>query len=389
MTFAAGLSREADAERAVHDAIEQIRSAAPGANSFDFATVFFSPRHSGDADSIAQTLIDQLHLGALIGCSCDGVMGGATEAEKGPAISILVGRAPDVHVHPVHIGRDQWERVTADAADFVDQFGVSKQTRGILLLGDPWTTPITPLLSACDRFAPGVPLIGGMASAARRAGENVLLFNDGRFDEGIVALSFTGAINIDPIVSQGCRPIGKPYVITKATDNIVEQLGGKPALVVLEETVNSLSDADRELLGYGLMLGRAMTEYKDSFGRGDFVVRNIVGVHEAQQALGVGDRVRVGQTVQFHVRDALSAHEDLKHMLEQRKSKTPAAALCFSCNGRGTNLFPQPHHDAALMQQLMPGLPLAGFFAAGEIGPVGARNFIHGHTASIALFSTP
>lgn len=388
MIFAAGLSREADAEHAVHEVIDQIRSAAPN-GPFDFALLLFSPHHGGDADSVAQTILDQLNVPTLIGGSFDGVMGGAMEIEASPALSVLVGRLPGGRVHATHIGQTEWESITNDADTFHEQLGTGDASRGMLVMGDPWTTPITAFMTAADHFAPGLPLIGGMASAARRAGENVLLANDQRFDEGLVALTFSGEIDIEPIVSQGCRPIGRPYIITRSSENIIEQLGGRPALTVLEETVNSLSESDRELLGYGLMLGRAMSEYRDSFGRGDFVIRNVIGVHERRQALGVGDRVRVGQTVQFHVRDALSAHEDLQQMLERRRSKSPLAALCFSCNGRGTSLFSQPHHDAGLVQKLIPGLPLAGCFAAGELGPVGGRNFIHGHTASIALFSAP
>jgi small ligand-binding sensory domain FIST len=173
-------------------------------------------------------------------------------------------------------------------------------------------------------------------------------------------------------------------VITKAHDNIIEQLGGKPALAALREIINGLSESEQALLQHGLLIGRAISEYREKFGRGDFLVRNLAGADQETGAIAVADYVRVGQTVQFHVRDKVTAHEDLELMLND--VTTASGALCFSCNGRGTNLFGQPNHDVNVAREKMPGTPVAGFFAAGEIGPVGGKNFIHGHTASFALF---
>ena len=234
---------------------------------------------------------------------------------------------------------------------------------------------------------PAIPLIGGMASAARGPNENVLFKNDRIFNDGLVGVTLSGKLTVQTLVSQGCSPVGRPLVITKGHDNIIEHLGGKPSLAALSEIVAELNPEQQNLINQrGLMIGRAISEYTDRFSRGDFLVRQISGADRESGAIGVGDFVRVGQTIQFHVHDAKSAHEDLELLLESAKSTpSPVAALLFDCNGRGQRLFIQPNHDVSVASAAMPTTPIAGFFAAGELGPVGGKNFIHGHTASFAL----
>jgi small ligand-binding sensory domain FIST len=198
-----------------------------------------------------------------------------------------------------------------------------------------------------------------------------------------------GPVRLRAIVSQGCRPIGRPMIITRCQDNVIHELGGRAPLAQLQELWQTLDEGDRELLQQGLHVGRVINEYQGEFQRGDFLVRNVVGLDRQTGALAITDRVRVGQTVQFHVRDAATADEDLHELLQidlSAHEKRPGAALVFSCNGRGTRLFPEPHHDARTVRAEAGAIPLAGFFAAGELGPVGGKNFIHGFTASVVLF---
>ena len=124
-------------------------------------------------------------------------------------------------------------------------------------------------------------------------------------------------------------------------------------------------------------------EHKADFERGDFLVRNVLGGDQDSGTVVVGDEVTVGQTVQFQVRDAAAADEDLRELLS---GVDASAALVFTCNGRGQHLFGTPDHDAGVVDLLLGPLPTSGAFCAGEIGPVGGRNFLHGFTASIALF---
>jgi small ligand-binding sensory domain FIST len=265
--------------------------------------------------------------------------------------------------------------------------GCGDNTRALIAFGDPFTTPMTQWLAAMDKACPELPIVGGMASSAQQPGENVLLKNDRVYRQGLVGLALSGPIAVETVVSQGCRPIGKPMVITKSHDNVIDQIGGRPPLEVLRDTVEELSDAERELLQNGLMVGRAISEFKERFGRGDFLVRNLVAVDEASGSVAVADYVRTGQTMQYHVRDAATADEDLAMLLESQHLADPAVGgLLCSCNGRGTRMFPESGHDITLAHRAMPKTPLAGFFAAGEFGPVGGKNFLHGHTASLALF---
>jgi small ligand-binding sensory domain FIST len=147
---------------------------------------------------------------------------------------------------------------------------------------------------------------------------------------------------------------------------------------------DGMSERDIELINQGLHVGLVIDEHKADFGRRDFLIRNVIGADRSNGAIAIGQAVEVGTTIQFHVRDADAADEDLHELLAERRAD---GALLFTCNGRGSRLFDQPDHDAGVVADLLGNPPLAGFFAAGELGPVGGRNFVHGFTASMALFS--
>jgi small ligand-binding sensory domain FIST len=244
-------------------------------------------------------------------------------------------------------------------------------------------------LSQVNEVSPGVRVLGGMASGIRARGECRLLHDGGAVNQGAAGVLLHGPVGLRSIVSQGCRPIGRPLVITRAEDNIIYELGGRPSFERLKELWEGLNPEEQNLFRQGLHIGRVINEYQADFQRGDFLVRNVLGIEQSSGALGINDRVRVGQTVQFHVRDADTADEDLHALLQldlHAHDRRPTAGLVFSCNGRGTRLFREPHHDARALRAEAGPIPLAGFFAQGELGPVGGQNFIHGFTASIALF---
>jgi small ligand-binding sensory domain FIST len=253
-----------------------------------------------------------------------------------------------------------------------------------LLIGDPFSFPTDLLLRHVNDRVPETVVMGGMASGGTEPGDTRLFLDDHVVDAGAVGVRMPG-IGIRALVSQGCRPIGNAYTVTSADRNVIHQLGGLPPLQRLQELVEALSPEDRELLGQGLHVGRVIDEYKAEPERGDFLIRGVVGVDPQTGALAVGDGIEVGETIRFHVRDAATADEDLRTLLE-RETQPADGALLFTCNGRGSRLFSVPDHDASLVSQKLGGLPLAGFNCAGEIGPVGGKNFLHGFTASIALF---
>jgi small ligand-binding sensory domain FIST len=218
-------------------------------------------------------------------------------------------------------------------------------------------------------------------------GETPLILGPDVQTVGAVGVMLRGDSGAHGVVSQGCRPVGKPLVVTKAQDHHVLELGGRPPLEQLKAILESLPAHDRELFQRGPHVGLVVNEYQDTFGRGDFLVRNVYAVDRASGAMTITDRVRVGQTVQFHVRDAESADEDLRQLLRGvGESQHERGALMFTCNGRGTRLFDCPHHDAGAVRDELGDIPLAGLFAAGELGPIGGRNFLHGFTASVVIF---
>jgi small ligand-binding sensory domain FIST len=267
--------------------------------------------------------------------------------------------------------------------------GADPAASAVLLLGDPYTFPTDLFLAQVNDLSPGVRVLGGMASGVRGAGHCRLLHSAGVADQGAVGVLLQGPIGLRSVVSQGCRPIGRPLVITRAEENVIYELGGRPPLEQLQELWRTLSPDEQGLFQHGLHVGRVLNEYRGDFQRGDFLVRNVLGVDKNTGALAITDRVRVGQTMQFHVRDAATADEDLHALLQldvHAHDRPPVGALLFSCNGRGTRLFPGPDHDARAVRQEAGPIPVAGFFAQGELGPVGGQNFIHGFTASVALF---
>ena len=256
-----------------------------------------------------------------------------------------------------------------------------------MLFADPFTTPLVRLLPSLNIALPGTPIIGGLASGGSEPGTNRLILNHRVMSEGIIGLSIGPGLQMDCTVSQGCRPIGRPLIITKGRSNLIQELGRKPVMDVVQELTAELNDADRELLQQGLFVGRVIDEYRDGFERGDFLVRNIIGVDQDSGYIAVNDLIRVGQTIQFHIRDAKTAEEDLRELLSQQRTRGDACGVLLStCNGRGSHLFDQANMESSLIHEILGPVPMAGFFAAGEIGPVGSENFIHGFTAALAVF---
>jgi len=354
----------------------------------DLGVVFVSSAHGTAIRPTLESLADIVPARTLIGGTAEGVLADAVEHETGPAVAVWLASLPGGVIRPVSLEYTQ----TPDGGMFAGWpaglEGDWPAGAALLLLADPFSFPIDAFLRRMEDEHPGVPVIGGMASGGSRPGANTLVVGERTYDSGAVGAVIGGGARMRPVVSQGCRPIGRPLVITRAESNMLLELGGRPALERLREIYGDLSDADRRLVRDSLHVGRAATEYRDSFGRGDFLVRNVVGADPESGVIAVGDTLRTGQTVQFHVRDAASAHDDLRELLmaERHAGAMPAGALVFTCNGRGSRLFEQPHHDAACVQECLGPLPAAGFFAQGEIGPIGRHTCLHGFTASIALF---
>jgi small ligand-binding sensory domain FIST len=381
--FAAAVSTRADTASAVQEACEQ--ALARLGTTPDLALAFVSPHHGPHFGLLAKRLHEQLKAKVLLGCTGEAIVGGAREIEEDPALSIWLASLPLGVLQPMHLSFERTPEggmIVGWPDDLPDAW---PEGSALLLLGEPYSFPVDLLLERANEDQPGIPVVGGMASGGYAPGENKLLLGGEVIDAGAVGVLVSGEVRVRSIVSQGCRPIGRPYVVTKAERNIVIELGGRPPLAQLQELFPTLPPRDRELAGRGLHVGRVINEYQEHFRRGDFLVRNVLGADPDSGAIAIGDYVHPGQTVQFHLRDAQSADEDLRELLAAVGPAASAGGLLFTCNGRGTRLFDAPHHDAALVQSALGTLPLAGFFAQGELGPIGGRNFIHGFTASLVL----
>lgn len=356
----------------------------------DLALVFFSPHHNKQAAEIAANLSHRLAPRALLGCSGESIVANQQEIEEQPALAVWLGRwKSSPALVPFHLTMEQTSEGYS-VLGFPDEWGGVPVAESFLLtLADPFTFPVDEFLGEVNQEQKGLAVVGGMASGAQQPGQNRMLLGDTAVSEGAVCLLVHGTAPLRSVVSQGCRPIGKPLVVTKGQKNLIMELGGRPALEQLQELWQSLSPRDQELVQNGLHVGRVINEYQATFQRGDFLVRNVLGLDRATGAVAITDRVRVGQTIQFHVRDAETADEDLRLLLDMDKKRAGAAAAgawLFSCNGRGSRLFDAPHHDAAAIHNQLGPIPLAGFFAQGELGPIGGQNFIHGFTASVVFF---
>ena len=354
----------------------------------DLALLFASADLAENADQLAREVKARLGVAVLLGCTGESLVGVGREVEGQTALSLWLARMPGVSLLPMHL---TFER-TPEGGTFLgwpDELldGWPKDAT-MLAMGDPFSFPADVLLERMNDEQPGLPIIGGMASGAATPGEARLFWNERTWEEGAVAVLLSGAVRVRSVVSQGCRPIGRHFVITKSERNVIFELGGQPALKQLEAIFKTLPTREQQLVNQGLHVGRVVSEYQDHFEQGDFLVRNVMGFDPDVGAIAIGDFVRPGQTVQFHIRDHQTAEEDLRRLLtavQNDPSTDPRGALLFTCNGRGSRFFPEPHHDATAIQTALGKIPLAGFFAAGELGPVAGKNFLHGFTASIAL----
>jgi small ligand-binding sensory domain FIST len=388
MPFAAALSTDRSSARALEEACTQALDRFEG--SPDLALLFFSSHHCEQADQLAEAAQAKLRPRCLLGCNAEAIIGGNREIEEGPALSLWLGRwRQPVRLTAFGLELEQ----TPDGYSLMgwpDTVAEGDATGSLmLLLGDPFSFPTDAFLHQLDEDHRGMRVVGGMASGAEGPGESRLILGDDVKRAGAVAVLLQGLPGVRTVVSQGCRPIGRHLVITRAQDNVIVELGGKPPLEHLQNLWKELNPRDQELFQHGLHIGRVINEYQGEFRRGDFLVRNVLGLDRSSGALSITESVRVGQTVQFHVRDAATADEDLHALLQmdmRAHAGKPAAALLFTCNGRGSRLFAEADHDARAVLAETGDVPLAGFFAAGEIGPVGGRNFIHGFTASAVLF---
>ena len=386
MRFASATTTAPDIDDAIAALVGQLGAASLAADGADLGVLFMSGHFAPRARLIAAGLREALGLRTLVGGSFEGVIGGEAELERTPALSLLVARLPGATVTPFTLGTTAWGDLSNPAA-LRERLDAPEDTRLILLFGDPFSTPAEELLGALDRAYPGVPVCGGMTSGSNQPGGNALVLGDRAANTGAVGVALAGDFAVDLIVSQGCRPIGRPFTVTATHRNLILALDDEPALRQLRRLADTLDAGDRALFGDNLAIGKAIGDPAGPLGRGDFLIRGVLGIAPQRAAVAIGDLPRVGETVQFQLRDAAAAAEDLEMLLLPHAfGEPPRGALLFSCNGRGTRLYGHPDGDITTIRKVLGPLDLAGSFCAGEIGSIGDRAYLHGQTASLALF---
>ncbi|HET7172372.1 MAG TPA: FIST N-terminal domain-containing protein [Gaiellales bacterium] len=362
----------ADARASAAEAAAAARAGLGGPRA-DLAFVFVSAEHAGDAAEVAAEVRRELDPGVLAGASTEAVIGGGREFEGRPAVSVLAASLGSGTARARHVS-------AADDGDL-------ELAGPAVIVADPYTYPVERLLDDMNDAGAAVA-VGGMASGGRGAGEHVLFCGEEIHREGAVVVDLEGPVQLRTLVSQGCAPIGPEMVVTQAESNVIHELAGRPAYGRLVEIVGSLDLEQAELARRGVLAGLVIDENRVEYGADDYLVRGILGGDPESGAIAVGDVPRVGQTFRFHVRDASTADAGLRAALAAGTALPGrvTGGLLFACNGRGMGLFGTPDHDAAATAAALGGAPVAGMFCAGEIGPVGGRTFLHGFTATLALF---
>jgi small ligand-binding sensory domain FIST len=375
--FASAISEHPDGAQAIGEAVGQILDEI--GPSPELAVLFATSPHTNAMAEMAAVVRATLGPTHLLGSTAVSIVGGRREVEDRPAVTLWAGRLAG-HITPVQLNASR-------SAEGFRINGMPDQRGGdggsLLLLADPFSFPVDDFLAQTAVSHPRLRVFGGLASAARQPGGNRLACDDFVVNSGAVGVFLDEGVVATTVVSQGCRPIGAPFTVTRVDGNMLLELGGKPALTRLIEILEAGSAEDRLLAERGLHCGIVVDESKLDYRRGDFLIRSVLGADPQAGGVAIGDLVAVGATVQFQVRDAASADEDLRELLTGEQA---AAALLFTCNGRGEQLFGEPHHDADVVGAMLDTRAVGGMFCAGELGPIGRRNALHGFTASVALF---
>jgi len=390
MNWTSALSENPVLEEAIAECGVAIKNAV-GGETLDLAVAFISPHYEDSYDRVADLMAETLGAKHVFGCSGGGVIGNGVEVEQRAGVSITAAVLPNVNVRPFHLEGDLLPDMDAGPDKWADLVGVqADQDPHFVMLADPYSFPVQDLLMGMDFAFPRAAKIGGLASGASRQGGNALFLDDQVLRTGAIGLALDGNITVDTVVAQGCRPIGSPMRISKSDRNMLLELDGQAPMEVLRNMFETLSERDRGLLQNSLFLGVVMDELIDSPVQGDFLIRNVVGMDQATGGLAIGEMLKEGQLVQFHLRDAETSTDDLQAVLtryadEHRENDIPGALL-FSCLGRGQYLYGKPNHDTDLFRDKLGDVPLGGFFCNGEIGPVSGTTFLHGYTSSFGLF---
>jgi small ligand-binding sensory domain FIST len=390
MKWASSISEKTSLEDAVKECISNVQTQMSD-EPIHLAVIFVSPHYQADYDSVPDLVRQGLGPVVVLGCSGGGIIGDGQEVEQRPAVSITVASLPGVEIVPFHLDGDNLPDLDAPPQAWEEAVNVSPSlSPQFVMLADAFSFPVQNLLMGLDYAYSESAKIGGLASGAQQQGGNALFLDGQVYRSGAVGVALHGNITVDTVVAQGCRPVGQPMRVTESRRNVLAQLDGQPPMTVLKDLFQKSDDRDRELMRNSLFLGVVMDEFIDDPKQGDFLIRNVVGMDDRTGVLAIGELLKEGQLVQFHLRDAQTSTDDLTQVLEryaeENRENQAQGALLFSCLGRGQFLYGQANHDTELFRDKLGSVPLGGFFCNGEIGPVSGTTFLHGYTSSFGIF---
>lgn len=385
--FSSALSVETKVEAALENVGAKICGDL-GPKSCDLALVFIAESYPGFVPKSAfRHFQDLVKPRIVLGCNANGVVGDRTEIEMQPAVSALAMHLPGVKITPFALTPREIETMK-NGSELVQELDIYPTEKPFfIVLADPASCDVNKVLGLFNEGYSRHAVVGGLASGMVVGRDTWLALNDEIYSSGAVGLALSGNIEFETIVSQGCRPIGEPFTVTKAEDNLLYELAGKSPLETFRGIYEKLSTRDQQLAQNSLFVGLAMDELKTAYKRGDFLIRNIVGADRNTGAIAIGEMLQVGQTLQFQLRDAETSTEDLQILLKQNPGpgSSSQGGILVTCCGRGKGLFGEPNHDVSLIQKMRGPVPLTGFFANGEFGPIDQKNYVHGYTSSLTL----
>ncbi len=385
MKWTSAIATDATLVEAVQQGAEQVFKGL-GRQEPDLLIAFVSEEHLPEFETLGELLAREFESTFLFGCCAGSVIGGGREIEDRPGLSLTAAVLPNVRLAGTHLEAAEVPPVFAERRFWEEAMHVTAQeTPGFLLLADPFSFEAEGFLKGLDRAFPDSAKIGGLASGGRQPGSTVLYLKDKVYHSGLIALALTGDIELHATLAQGSRPVGDPMFITSAHDNLIRELDGRVPREVLGEVYERLPSADRRLFSEAVYIGLAAASNPSDYRAEDFLVRSILGLDPQSGALWVGGRVENNAVVQLHLRDAVSAAQDVERSLRAHRlasaTSTPAAALLFSCLSRGAGFYGQPDHDSNAFRRIVADVPLGGFFCGGEIGQIRGATHVHGHTS--------
>jgi small ligand-binding sensory domain FIST len=368
---------------------EDLRRQLPG-DKVSLGLVFMTPKWFPHAKAALEIVRVHARVPLLAGCSSSGLIFADKEMENDDGLVLGLYSLPGAELKAFHITQAQTEEANGPGYWPMETEIEPGQTNGWLAFLDPFHLDSETWLKSWNEAYAPLPVLGGLASGEFSDQTTQVYLNGEVFEEGGVAISIGGDVALIGVTCQGCTPIGDTWTLTQVEQNIIHKIGNRPAYEVLAETFNRLPTSDQEQARGNLFIGLVVNEYLEEFHRGDFLIRNLLAADARSGSIAVGALPRMGQTVQFQKRSASAATDDMNELLGRARQHLTGATIyggCLcSCNGRGKHLFGGPNHDPAAVQRHLGPFGLTGFFCNGEIGPVGEKNFLHGYTASLAMF---